>query len=156
MSVVTEQFSNGEAMFLLPLLLDADEGEERIRATLLDPTCTAYAARLDGELVGAAVVRWEEDDTSEIVYVAVAADMRGRGYGKPIMYALQEALRERGGRVLLVGTANASLENIAFYQRCGFRMFAVRRDYFAYIQPPIFEHGIQLRDMLVLRYAVEG
>ncbi len=155
MSVITEQVPNSEAAFLLPLLSDAEEGEERIRATLLDPTCAAYACWLDGQPMGAAVVRWEEDGMSEIIYIAVAADKRGRGYGKQIMYALQEALRKRGGRVLLVGTANASLENIAFYQRCGFRMFAIRRDYFSYIQPPLFEHGIQLRDMLVLRYEVE-
>jgi hypothetical protein len=31
-------------------------------------------------------------------------------------------------------------------------MYEIRRDYFAYIQPPVLEHGIQLRDMLVLRY----
>jgi ribosomal protein S18 acetylase RimI-like enzyme len=50
---------------------------------------------------------------------------------------------------------NTKLENIAFYQKCGFRMFEIRRDYFAYIQPPIAEHGIVLRDMLVLRYGRE-
>jgi len=68
------------------------------------------------------------------------------------MQALREELCRRRGHVLLVGTANAALENIAFYQKCGFRMFEIRRDYFAYIQPPISEHGIVLRDMLVLRY----
>jgi ribosomal protein S18 acetylase RimI-like enzyme len=82
----------------------------------------------------------------------VATVLRGCGYGKQIMHVLQEELSRRGGRALLIGTANASLENIAFYQKCGFRMFEIRRDYFAYIQPPISEHGILLRDMLVLRY----
>lgn len=53
---------------------------------------------------------------------------------------------------LLVGTANASLENIAFYQKCGFRLYAVRQNYFDYIQPPIMEHGIPIKDMLVMRY----
>ena len=152
MPLVTEQIAHNETTFLLLILSDADEGEERIRAALLDPTCTAYASWLDGQLAGAAVVRWEEDETSEILYIAVAADLRGRGYGKQIMQALQEELWRRRGHALLVGTANAALENIAFYQKCGFRMFEIRRDYFAYIQPPISEHGIVLRDMLVLRY----
>ena len=153
--LVTEQIPNNATTFLLPMLLDAEEGEERIRAALLDPTCTAYASWLDGQLAGAAVVRWEEDETSEILYIAVATALRGRGYGKQIIHVLQEELRRRGGRSLLVGTANAALENIAFYQKCGFRMFEIRRDYFAYIQPPVVEHGILLRDMLVLRYDVE-
>jgi len=101
------------------------------------------------------VVHWGEDEPSEIVYIAVAPDLRGRGYGKQIMHFFQEDLCRRGGQTLLVGTANAALENIAFYQKCGFRMFAIRRDYFAYIQPPITEHGIVLRDMLVLRYDLQ-
>ncbi len=152
---VTEPIPYSETTFLLPILSDAEEGEERIRATLLDPTCTAYAFWLDGQLAGAAVVRWEEDEPSEIVYIAVAPDLRGRGYGKQIIHVLQEELRWRRGHSLLVGTANSAFENIAFYQKCGFRMFEIRRDYFAYIQPPIAEHGIVLRDMLILRYDLE-
>ena len=155
MSLKIEAISSHETMFLLPMLLDADEGEGRIRAVLLDPTCTAYACWLDSQLAGAAVVRWEKKDPSEILYIEVAAALRDRGYGKQIMQALQDEMRSRGGRSLLVGTANAALENIAFYQKCGFRMYEIRRDYFAYIQPPVLEHGIPLRDMLVLRYDLE-
>src|SRR6266849_3878701 len=98
MSLVIEPIPSHETMFLLPMLLDAEEGEERIRAALLDPTCTAYASWLDGQLAGAAVVRWEEDATSEILYIAVAAALRGRGYGKQIIQVFQEELRRRGGR----------------------------------------------------------
>ena len=155
MPLVTEQIPNSETTFLLPILSDAEEGEERIRAALLDSTCIVYASRLDDQLAGAAVVRWGEDEPGEIVYIAVARDLRGCGYGKQIIQLLQQELCKHGGHSLLVGTANASLENIAFYQKCGFRMFEIRRDYFAYIQPPIAEHGIVLRDMLVLRYDLE-
>ena len=155
MTLKIEAISSHERMFLLPMLLDADEDEERIRAVLLDPACTGYACWLDDQLAGAAVVRWEEEAPSEILYIEVAAALRGRGYGKQIMQALQDELPGHGGRSLLVGTANAALENIAFYQKCGFRMFEIRRDYFAYIQPPIAENGIVLRDMIVLRYDLE-
>lgn len=155
MPLITESLPNQETDFLLPVLADAEEGEERIRATLLDPACTAYASWLDGRLAGAAVVRWGNDEPGEIIYIAVSPNLRGRGYGKQIIHFLLEELRRRGGHALLVGTANASLENIAFYQKCGFRMFEIRRDYFAYIQPPIAEHGIILRDMLVLRYDLQ-
>ncbi|MBV9712791.1 MAG: GNAT family N-acetyltransferase, partial [Ktedonobacteraceae bacterium] len=150
-----EPIPSHKTLFLLPMLLDADEDVERIQEVLIDPACTAYACRLDGRLIGAAVVRWEENASSEILYIAVAAALRGCGYGKQIIQALQDELLKRGGRSLLVGTANASLENIAFYQKCGFRMYEIRRDYFAYIQPPLSEHGIVLRDMLVLRYDLE-
>lgn len=144
-----------EAEYLLPVLQDAEEGVERIHAALRDSACVAYAARVAGELVGAAVVRWVHDETSEILYIAVIAEQRGKGYGKRMLAELQDELRVRGGGVLLVGTANSSLENLAFYQKCGFRMFEIRQDYFSYVQPPLMEHGIVMRDMVVLRYEAE-
>jgi ribosomal protein S18 acetylase RimI-like enzyme len=155
LSLKLEVIASHDTLFLLPMLLDADEDVERIRAVLLDSAYTAYAVWLEDQLAGATVVRWEEHDLSEILYLEVAAALRGRGYGKQIIQALQDELSRHGGRSLLVGTANSSLENIAFYQKCGFRMYEVRRDHFAYIQPPVFEHGIQLRDMLVLRYDLQ-
>lgn len=141
-----QQFEN-----LLPILRDAEEDDARVQAALSDPACTAYVAMVDGTLVGAAVVRWSGDETNEILYVAVVPDRRGQGYGKQLITVLQAELPAHG-RALLVGTSNSSLDNIAFYQRCGFRLFEVRRDHFAYIQPPLQEHGIVMRDMLVLRY----
>jgi len=152
MSLKIEVVPHHETLFLLPQLLEADEDEERIRAALIHPACTTYVSWLDAQLVGVAVVRWEEKDRSEILYIEVPAPLRGRGYGKQFLQALQNELPSRGVRSLFVGTANASLANIAFYQKCGFRMYEIRRDYFAYIQPPVSEHGIVLRDMLVLCY----
>ncbi|MDQ2717395.1 MAG: GNAT family N-acetyltransferase [Chloroflexota bacterium] len=138
---------------LVPLLLAADEDEARIRATLADKMHTTYAARDGAQLIGAATMLWREDE-SEIVYIAVAATARTRGYGKAIIAALLDEARQRAARSVLVGTANSSLDTIAFYQKCGFRMDHVRRDYFDYIQPAISERGILMRDMLVLRYAL--
>ncbi len=139
---------------LVPILQDADEGLERIRATLADARHTSYAALESATLIGAASMRWEAGE-SEIVYIAVAPERRGQGMGKAIMALLLEDARRRGTRSVLVGTADASLDNIAFYLKCGFRMDHVRHDYFAYIQPPISENGIPLRDMLMLRFVIE-
>jgi GNAT superfamily N-acetyltransferase len=136
---------------LVPILHDAEEDDERIRAALRDPACRAYAA-LDGvEPVGAAVVRWDDRAPSEILYIAVAEDRRGTGLGRHIIAAILAELPAHG-RELLVGTANCALDNIAFYQKCGFRMHSVKRDFFDYIQPPISEQGIVMRDMIVFSY----
>jgi GNAT superfamily N-acetyltransferase len=133
---------------LLPILHDAEEDDRRILAALGDPACQAYAMVVNDETVGAAVVRWAEP---EVLYLAVAAGHRGKGYGREILVALQAELPARGDR-LIVGTANCALDNIAFYQRCGFRMLAVERDHFAYIDPPIRENGIPMRDLIVFSY----
>jgi ribosomal protein S18 acetylase RimI-like enzyme len=136
---------------LVPVLLDADEDEERIRRTLADKGNTNYAAQEGDEYVGAVTLKWEEHE-SEILYIAVIRELRGCGYGKSIIEVLTNEMRRRGVHSLLVGTANSSLDNIVFYQKCGFRMYHIRRDFFNYIQPPIRENGILMRDMLVLRY----
>jgi GNAT superfamily N-acetyltransferase len=143
--------SGAAAEKLMPILHDAEEDDERIRSALLDPACWSYAAFVDEELVGAAVVRWEALEASEIRYIAVAVGERGKGYGRQLVAAIQAELPAHG-QTLLVGTANCALDNIAFYQKCGFRMHAVKPDYFAYIQPPLREYGIVMRDMIVFRY----
>jgi ribosomal protein S18 acetylase RimI-like enzyme len=140
---------------LMPILRDADEDDQRVRTTLANDAYTTYAA-LDGEqLVGAATVCWQEHE-SEIEYIAVAPLVRGKGYGKAIMAALLEEARLHHVRAVLVGTGNSSPYHIAFYQKCGFRMDHIRKDYFDYIQPPLIENGIPLRDMLVFRWENEA
>jgi ribosomal protein S18 acetylase RimI-like enzyme len=138
----------------MSILRDADEDDQRIRSTLANEAYTTYAA-LDGEqLVGAATMRWQEHE-SEIEYIAVAPALRGGGYGKAIMDVLLKEAQLRHVPTVLVGTGNSSPYHIAFYQKCGFRIDHVRKDYFDYIQPPIMENGILLRDMLVFRWENE-
>lgn len=151
MPVNLRPITTSETESIVAILQDAEEGEERIRAAVLDAANTSYSAFDDGTLVGAATLHWEQHE-SEIIYIAVAANLRGRGYGKAMIEALFAEMRQRGVSALLVGTANSSLENIAFYQKCGFRIDSVRQNFFDYIQPPIVEHGILMRDMLVMRY----
>jgi ribosomal protein S18 acetylase RimI-like enzyme len=154
MPIVLQQVPYPGAEKLIPILHDADEDDQRIRSTLANEAYISYAA-VDGEqLVGAATMHWQEDE-SEIEYIAVAPTQRGRGYGKVIMAALLAEARLRNVRAVLVGTGNSSWDTIAFYQKCGFRMDHVRKDYFHYIQPPLIEDGIQLQDMLVLRWENE-
>jgi ribosomal protein S18 acetylase RimI-like enzyme len=138
---------------ILPLLRDADEDEGRIRALVTDGMHTSYAAWDETVLVGAVVMRWASD-TSEIEYIATAADVRGRGYGKAMIAGIFAEAQERVIQSILVGTGNNSWETIAFYQKCGFRMDHVRHNFFSYIQPSLVIDGIPLRDMLVLRYLV--
>lgn len=139
---------------LLPLLHDADEDDARILAAIADVNNSAYLATSQGQVIGAAIMRWDEEDgdETEVLYVGVETAERGRGYGKGIMAALLDEARRRGINSVLVGTADAGLANIAFYQKCGFRIDSVRKDYFAYFKEPVYENGIRIRDMLMLRW----
>jgi GNAT superfamily N-acetyltransferase len=142
---------------LVPLLLAAEPSERALRWGLANLTDVTYRAELGGELVGAANMQWR-DDPCELMELAVAEERRGQGIGRQIVAWLLDEAGRRGKRRMLVGTTNAALGNIGFYQRCGFRMHEVRRDYFGYYERhgggPTYESGIQVRDMLVFRYDI--
>ncbi len=69
-----------------------------------------------------------------------------------IVAAILEEARRRQVQSVLVGTANSSIDNISFYQKCGFRMDSIRRDFFTYCPSPVYENGIRTIDMIVFRY----
>ena len=136
---------------LVPLLLLAEPSERALRWSLANLSDAVY--RIDdagGAAAGAATVRWS-GDPCEIVELAVAEGRQGQGLGRLFLDWLAGEARRRGRSAVEVGTANASLGNLAFYQRCGFRMHHVRRDYFSYYRTPRVEHGIEVRDLLVFR-----
>jgi ribosomal protein S18 acetylase RimI-like enzyme len=140
---------------LTPLLLLAEPSASALRWSLENLSDTVYRMDLRDALAGAATVRWE-DEPSEIVELAVAAGVQGRGLGRRLVrWLLDEAVR-RGRRVVEVGTSNASIGNIAFYQKCGFRMERVRKDYFWYDRTGRVENGIEVRDLLVFRWESEA
>jgi GNAT superfamily N-acetyltransferase len=136
---------------LIPILVLAEPSERALRWSLRNLSDTAYRADVRGEAAGAVSVRWD-DEPAEIVELAIVERCQGRGLGRWLIDWLVREARRRRRRALEVGTRNASLGNIAFYQRCGFRMHHVRQDYFSYYPAPVYEHGIEVRDLLVFRY----
>ena len=141
-----------ETETLVALLKDALASEPMRRAMLADASMASYMAYRDGEIVGAVVVCWSAE--SEIELLAVEAARRGQGIGRAIVAEVLKEARRGGIKRLLVGTGNFTLDNIAFYQKCGFRMSHVRRGYFDDVHPPEFWQGVRLRDMIVFDYAL--
>lgn len=145
------EVARGETESLLPILMLAEPSERALRWSLRNLSDTAYRVELDGTSVGAASVRWS-DDPAEIVELAIVESWQGRGLGRRLIDWVIEEAKRRRVRALDVGTRNASIGNIAFYQRCGFRMHHVRPDYFTYYPAPVYENGIEVLDLLVFRY----
>ncbi len=138
---------------LTTLLKDADEDTARIAQNIKDSANTAYVIFDADACVGALLMCWQPDE-SEILYIAIDETMRGHGYGKATIAWIIAEAQQRDVRSVVVGTANSSLDNIAFYQKCGFRMDAVRKDYFSYLTAPIYEDGIRVQDMVMFRLEV--
>lgn len=149
---IVREASREEVETLVPVLLLAEPSMSALRWSLGNLSDAVYGLWDDGgRAVGAATVRWR-DDPCELVELGVAEERQGTGIGRRLVAWLLDEARRRGRSAMIVGTANASLGNIAFYQKCGFRMDHVRRDYFWYHRTPVVEHGIPVRDMLVFRY----
>jgi len=139
---------------LIPILRQAEESERALRWSLANLSDAVYRADDDDQLIGAATMQWR-DDPCELVELAVAPERQGQGVGRAIVAWLLAEARRRGKQQMLVGTANSSIGNIAFYQKCGFRMDHVRKDYFWYYREPRYENGIRIRDMIVFRHDLE-
>lgn len=135
----------------MDLLLEADPSEKLIRLYLAEGHC--YVAELDGQVVGVYVLLPLSESAAEIKNIAVAEMERGKGYGKRMIeHALDEA-RKAGFRHVEIGTGNSSFAQLALYQKCGFRMKSIDRDFFTrYYPEPIIENGLVCRDMVRLEF----
>jgi GNAT superfamily N-acetyltransferase len=147
---IVRELRAGEVEQVVSLLLLAEPSESALRWSLRNLSDAAYALEDEGQWVAAVTVRWRREPC-EIVELGVAPDRQGRGYGRRLVeWVCAEAAR-RGIKEIVVGTRTTSAGNIIFYQKCGFRADHVKRDYFWYYDEPLVEHGIAVRDMLVLR-----
>lgn len=135
----------------LELLLEADPAEELVRNYCEHGF--VYEATINGGLIGVYVLLSLSDTVVEIKNIAVTENVRRQGYGKKlILHALSEAERLGFGKVE-IGTGNSSLGQLALYQKCGFRINSIDRDFFVRNYPgPIMENGMECRDMIRLVY----
>jgi GNAT superfamily N-acetyltransferase len=91
------------------------------------------------------------DDVAELRAVAVAEPHQGRGIGTWIVTEVCDRVRARGARRVVVGTASSGIRQLAFYQRLGFRLSHIDRDFFTRERgypADGYENGIPVRDMV--------
>ena len=145
----------GDRVALLPLLFLADDAEDHVRAHLDDGTLFGLVEDdHDGAaFIGAVqcVPRADEEGTVELTLVAVAESHQSQGIGKQLLAMVLEELRAAGHTRAVVGTSNAGIGEIAYYQKCGFRMLSVERDYFDEARGydgTATENGIVHRDLV--------
>jgi|SRR5512143_2467876 GNAT superfamily N-acetyltransferase len=154
MSIILREVKGSEVEELFPILLLAESSRGALLWSLSNLSDTTYRVEDAGQVVGAVTMLWNSEPC-EIVELAVAEPRQRQGLGRQILENMLTEGRLRGKQRIIVGTGNSSIDNIIFYQKCGFRMDHIRRDYFWYHQTPEFENGILLRDMIVFSYDLE-
>ncbi len=132
----------------IELLLEADPSVEKIEAYL--PRSRCFVAILQGTLVGAYVVQRIAPAIYELMIIAVSPEHQRKGIGSKLLKHAVDTVHDMGVSRLEVGTGTFGYQ-LAYYQREGFRAFAVERDFFLVnYGEPLYESGIQLRVMLGL------
>ncbi len=148
MTTGIERVEPNTALNYLELLLLADPSEQAIRTYL--PASTVITYQENNEVLGLLVL-YPRGQCPEIKNVAVSPHSQGKGIGTRLIEAAFEAARSAGADCLEIGTGNSSLRQLALYQRCGFRIVRIERDFFADYPEPIIEDGIRCLDLVILR-----
>jgi len=131
------------------LLLLADPSRDIVNEYLQRGLC--YEAYIDNKVVGVYVIIKTRPLTLELVNIAVSEDYQGRGIGKTLVLSAIEMARSENAKVLEIGTGNSSIAQLALYQKCGFRITSIDRDFFIkHYEEKIYENGIQCVDMIRL------
>jgi ribosomal protein S18 acetylase RimI-like enzyme len=141
-----------------PLLLDADPSRELIDTYIHQSTVmglvegdAAMASEVQSLTIAVVVLMEREPQVVEVMNMAVAPSYQGKKLGKLLLAAAMERSRQQGYKRMLVGTGTAGIGQLAFYQKMGFRLESIDRDYFVRNYPePIYENGIWCRDRVLL------
>jgi N-acetylglutamate synthase-like GNAT family acetyltransferase len=88
----------------------------------------------------------------EIKNIAVAKECQGHGIGKSLIKDAVDRAKARAFKRLIIGTGDVLGMPLCFYQKEGFERYAVKKDFFMLkYSKPIYDHGVQLRDMVMLK-----
>ena len=133
----------------LALLLLADPEEEAIDKYIND--CEIFEFYHKDILIGQGAIKQLSSTIYEIKNFAIYEKFHNCGYGKILIKLLCKKYLENFKNIeILVGTSE---QGVGFYKKCGFQFSHVIKDFFiTNYKQPIFENGIQCKDMFYLKF----
>lgn len=145
--IVELQDSKEAPMDLLEL---ADPSIDQVNKYLKHGRCFVLKLDLD-IIVGAMVLQENSPDKIEIKNIAVSEQHQGQGFGKLMLNFALDFATKSGYQKLTIATGNSSIGQLALYQKVGFEIVDVVKDYFIRnYSEPIFENGITCKHQIVL------
>lgn len=142
-----EQFMN--------LLLLADETIEGINKYLFDSEVYVANSSNSDSPVGVFCLFSHNEETIEIMNIAVSEQYQNMGIGSYMLAESFKIAKKQGYKEIIVGTSDCGIKQIRFYEKNGFIKYAIRENYFTDIyDTPIYEGGVQLKDMVMLRKTI--
>jgi ribosomal protein S18 acetylase RimI-like enzyme len=134
----------------MELFFLADPDEQVVQSYVT--RCQCFIMEQDEQCIGTYLLLPTRPHTVELVNIAIAESMQGKGLGGKLTRHAIETSKSMGYKTIEVGTGNSSLMQLHLYQKCGFRITGVDMDFFVrHYKEPIYENGIQCRDMIRLQ-----
>lgn len=131
------------------LLLLADPEKEVIDEYL--KSSWVYVAILNDIAIGAYVLYALSNSSVEIKNIAVKEEHQNKGIGKMLLHDAIRGAKEKGFQSICIGTANSSIAQLYLYQKAGFEITAIKRNFFIdNYALPIYENDIQAKHMIML------
>ena len=141
----------GEKTDFTGLLLLADESRDMIDRYL--DRGEMYILEDEGIVKGECLVTDEGGGILEIKNIAVLPRYSLKGYGRAMIDYLSSAYRGSFS-ILQAGTGDSPL-TIPFYEKCGFTRSHIIKNFFVEnYDHPVFECGMQLVDMIIMRKSI--
>jgi ribosomal protein S18 acetylase RimI-like enzyme len=134
----------------LPLLRLADDSADQVLSYYQKGTLFVHDGPDSGP-VGIVLAIDGPEGSVELKAVAVAESLQGRGLGTHMLLAVLDELRARGVTRVVVGTSSSGIGQLAYYQKVGFRLARIERDFFTPERgypDGLVENGIPVRDMV--------
>ena len=131
------------------LFLEADPSRKMVN----DYVDRAYQFELvdNNELLGVLLLLDTRPETVEIVNIAVDETARNQGLGEKLILFALDWSKQHHYRTVSIGTGSTSFAQLYLYQKCGFRVISIDRDFFVdNYDAPIMENKLLLKDMIRL------
>jgi len=133
---------------LKALLLEADPSWQQISTYLLQSNL--FFILNDQAQIIAQLCLFRTDDQAEIKNLAVDSRYKKQGLAKALIQFAIENTKDQNIQTLWVKTGNSSLDQLALYQKCGFRLSHIEPNVFTDYPEAIYENGIRCLDQVVL------
>ena len=132
------------------LLLLADEEMQAIERYIHQSEI--YVIEESDRVIGVYALYPVDKHTAEIKAIAVNERFQNQGIGKFMLKDAEIRARVNGFVELIIGTPSIAQKQLSIYQKAGFDLYDIKKNFFiAHYQEPIFEDGIRLTDMAMLK-----
>lgn len=133
------------------LLLLADETKEAINQYIFNSDI--YLLHNSTENIAVMALYKKSTTELEIKNIAVIESYRNKRIGSILINKAKEIAKENHYKTLTVGTSDTGFQQIRFYEKNDFIKSGILKDFFIENYPdPIYENGLQMRDMVLLSH----